>query len=184
MDSSAQPGAGGAGGAGAGAEAAPMRVLLQERGLLLGYLNAIVRDLHVAEDLLQEALMLAMRQRFEHADHARGWIRLTARNLAMNELRRRQRRHTALSDAVLDALEPNWDEEAASARTQRLAELRACYGKLSANARQLIDLRFGRGLDGAAVAREVGRPLNTVYVSLSRIYRRLAACMGAPLEGS
>ncbi len=178
MESPAQAGPG-------GAVDDAMRVLLQERGLLLGYINAIVRDLHAAEDLLQEALMLAMRQRFEHADHARGWIRVTARNLAMNELRRRSRQGGALSDAVLDALEPSWDEEAASAgRAERLGLLRDCYAKLSARARLLVDLRFRQGLDGAAIAEQVGRPLNTVRVGLSRIYRRLAACMGVRMEGS
>jgi RNA polymerase sigma-70 factor (ECF subfamily) len=162
---------------------APMRALLEERGLLLGYINAIVRDLHASEDVLQEALLLALRQRFADVGHARAWIRVTARNLALNEGRRRQRRAAPLSDEALDLLEPAWDAEAAgAAHGERLAALRACCEQLPAAGRKLIELRYRQGLDGAGIAAALGRPLNTVYVGLSRVYRRLSACIERRLE--
>ncbi len=167
------------------ADDAPMRTLLEERGLLLGYINVIVRDLHAAEDILQEALMLALRQRFADVGHAQAWIRVTARNLALNEGRRRQRRAKPLSDDILELLEPAWDEEGdGPAHGERLAALRACCERLSDAGKRLIDLRYHRKLDGAGMAAALGRPLNTVYVGLSRVYRRLSTCIEQRMQQS
>jgi RNA polymerase sigma-70 factor (ECF subfamily) len=159
-----------------------MQALLAERGILLAYINVMLRDLHGAEDILQEALLLAMDQPFVDANHARAWIRATARNLALAE-RRRRGRGAMLSDDVLQLLEPAWREEAGEgAHGERIAALRACCDGLSEAARRLLDLRFQGGLDGQAIAARIGRPLNTVYVGLSRIYRRLAECIQRRLE--
>jgi RNA polymerase sigma-70 factor (ECF subfamily) len=146
----------------------------------------IVRDLHAAEDILQEALVLATRQPFNDADHARGWIRVTIRNLAMNELRRRARHPAGISDEAMALLEPEWraveeDYSHGASHGDRLAALRACCEGISPAARQLLDLRFREGLDGAGIAERLGRPLNTVYVTLSRLYRRLSDCVSTRL---
>jgi RNA polymerase sigma-70 factor, ECF subfamily len=156
---------------------AAMQTLLAERGLLLAYINVIVRDLHAAEDLLQEALVLAMRQRFSGVDHARGWIRVTARNLSLNHARRADRRKR-VSDAALAQLEADWADEAAGpSHGQRLAALRACSERLSPAARRMIDLRFAEGRSCDAIAGTLGKPVNTIYVGMSRLYARLAECI-------
>lgn len=161
----------------AAAQRPPLQVLLAERGILLAYINVMLHDLHGAEDVLQEALLLAMAQDFSDADHARAWIRVTARNLAFAE-RRRRGRSAYLSDDLLDVLDTAWREEAAgAAHGDRIAALQACRDGLSATARRLIDLRFAEGLDGQAIAARLDRPLNTIYVGLSRTYRRLLDCI-------
>ena len=164
----------------------PLRAILEQRSMLLGYAYAIVRDLHMAEDILQEALILATREQFQSADHARGWIRVTVRNLAMNELRRRARHPVGISDETMALLEPEWQAAADEPyhHGERLAALRACCDALSEPVRQLLDLRFREGLDGAAIAARLGRPLNTIHVGLSRSYRRLADCISARLSGA
>lgn len=161
-----------------------LRAVLDQRSLLLGYINAITRDLHAAEDILQESLVLATRQHFNDDGHAQAWIRVTARNLALAELRRRTRRPTALSEEAFALLEPAWDEAAKDGQGARLEALRECSAGLSTAARTLLDLRFRDGLDGASIAAFLGRPLNTIYVSLSRIYRRLADCIVQRLAGA
>jgi RNA polymerase sigma factor (sigma-70 family) len=163
-----------------------LRELLDQRALLLGYINAIVRNLHSAEDILQESLVLATKQSFNDAHHAQAWIRVTARNLSLAELRRVSRRPATLSEEAFALLEPAWEAAADEEHSQgaRLEALRACSAGLSATARQLLDLRFREGLDGAAIAARLGRPLNTVYVGLSRTYRRLADCIGRRLAGA
>jgi len=167
----------------ASADQGHLRAILDQRALLLGYVNAIVRDLHAAEDILQESLVLATRQQFNDTHHAQGWIRVTARNLALAELRRRARRPATLSDEAFALLEPAWEAAAGESHPQgaRLEALRACCAGLSTAARQLLDLRFREGLEGAAISARLSRPLNTVYVGLSRTYRRLAECIAQRL---
>ncbi|MEK7412257.1 MAG: sigma factor [Planctomycetota bacterium] len=67
----------------------PLHAILDQRGQLIGYANALVRNIHTAEDLFQEALVLATQERFNDDDYARAWICVTIRNLAMNEVRSR-----------------------------------------------------------------------------------------------
>ncbi|HYE08389.1 MAG TPA: sigma-70 family RNA polymerase sigma factor [Planctomycetota bacterium] len=170
--------------AAAAPDEAAMQALLAERGLLLAYINVIVRDLHASEDLLQEALVLAMRQRFAGVDHARGWIRVTARNLSLNHVRRADRRRR-VSDETLAQLESAWSEEAAGpSHGQRLAALRACSERLSPAAKRMLELRFVDGLACDAVATALRKPVNTVYVGMSRLYARLAKCIDQRLRGA
>src|SRR5215211_918065 len=66
-------------------------------------LRALVGDRQTAEDLCQEALSRAWRAAPRDADpeQLRAWLMRTARNLAVDELRRRARReHQVLSDDV------------------------------------------------------------------------------------
>lgn len=155
----------------------PIRTLLEERDLLLAYINVFTHNIDAAEDILQDAMMLALRQRFADISQARGWIRVTARNLALSEGRRKQRRGKLLPDDVLELLEPVWGEDTSDPHREKVAALRTCFAHLSASGQRLIDLRFNHGLSGEAIASAVGRPLNTVYVGLTRVYRRLANCI-------
>src|SRR5690606_19963782 len=165
----------------------PLRSILEQRHLILGYINAIVRNLAVAEDLLQESLLVAMKQTFRDDQHAQAWIRVTARNLAYADLRKRARQPVSLAPETLELLESDWAalaEEDGGAHGRRLQALRTCCAALTASARTILDLRFHQGLDGSAIAERIGRPVNTVYVTLSRIYRRLADCVGQKLKAA
>lgn len=156
-----------------------LRTLLAERNKLLGYIGTIIPDDHLAEDIFQEVSVAAVRKQdqIESAAHLMGWLRKAARVSAL-EMRRNRSVHPMVFDtAVLDALEEQWhsgDEEASS---DQMEMLRKCLQKLGGYPRQLIDLRYGQGISGAALAERVGRKVQTVYVALSRAHRSLAHCV-------
>ena len=58
-----------------------VRVLLRDRGKLLAYIGAIVRDAHIAEDVLQEVSMLALEKQEQILNEAAvlPWMRTAAR---------------------------------------------------------------------------------------------------------
>lgn len=59
-------------------------------------------------------------------------------------------------------------------------ELRAladCYGKLSSQDRDLIDLRYAPESNMKEVARKLGRPLSSVYRMLDRVHESLLRCV-------
>ncbi len=161
-----------------------LRAILDQRSLLLGYINAIVRDLHAAEDILQESLVLATQKKFNDEQHAHAWIRATARNLSFNELRRQARRPATINEEVFSLLEPVFQELADEGHHQgtRLEALRSCISGLSSTAQEQLHLRFREGLDAETIATRMKRPLNTIYIGLSRSYRRLADCIGRRLK--
>jgi len=162
-----------------------LRLLLSGRALLLAYIQTIVRDGHLAEDVFQEVSVLALNKRDEIADetHFRGWIRRAARLEALAALRKHERLPSALSEQVLDALEAQWDNYDNEWAARRVDALRQCLGRLTDNAQRLVRLRYHDGISGVALAEQFGKPVNTIYVALSRIHRTLADCVERQLGG-
>ena len=86
-----------------------------ESAQLIGGLVRVVRDVGLAEDLAQEALLTAL-ERWPATgipDNPGGWLMATARNRAIDQIRRQQmldRKHGALegqADAVTPATAPD-----------------------------------------------------------------------------
>jgi RNA polymerase sigma-70 factor (ECF subfamily) len=153
-----------------------VRLLLAQRGMLLGYIGSIVRDAHLAEDVFQDTTLIALKKRDELAEVSGfpAWARKIARLEAMNALRRIQKAPRTLDEAVLDILDGHWgkgDEGPAS------AALHTCLQRLPARSRQMVEFRYRDDLSGRKLAAKVAQPLNTVYVTLARIHRALLECM-------
>lgn len=160
-----------------------LRLLLDRRGAILGYVGTVLADRHAAEDVFQETLIRAAADavRFDHAGHAMAWVRSTARNLALNEARKAHRRAVLLDDGAMDLLDRTWAGRDAASDRDELDRLEACLERLGPSARTLVRLRFAEDLGGEEIAVRTGRTVAAVHAAFSRIYRALAACMqGSP----
>jgi putative glutamine amidotransferase len=114
-----------------------------ERTPLVHRLTAVLGgDRHAAEDLAQEALIRAWQRMPESLDGGRrhAWLARTARNLAIDELRRRSRQPLApqADGATLHAAEPDAAREA--------------LAHLSPHERFALLLRFEAGFSHAEIA--------------------------------
>jgi len=154
-------------------------VLMRDKARLSGYLYAIVRESALAEDLFQEIVIVAMKKHEQilDPDHLKLWARRAARFEALKALRERRRDPAALDDALLDLLEPVWEEAEPTGVALQTDRLRHCMDRLSPKAREMLELKYYRSLDGAAIAGALKVKLHSVYVSLSRIHRALSDCL-------
>jgi putative glutamine amidotransferase len=109
--------------------------------------SALGGDTHAAEDLRQEAFVSAWRSLPRDLDppRQRAWLRRTAANLAIDELRRRGRRPAAALEAAGQLADPAVAQEPDAARE--------ALAMLSANERLLLLLRFDAGFRHAEIAR-------------------------------
>ena len=155
-----------------------VRVLIRDRARLLGYVWAIARDAHLADDVFQDVTVLAMERAADIADerHLMLWARQAARFKTLEALRRRTRRTVTLDDDVLELLEDEWDGDAADSG-EEIDHLRACMEKLSPHARTLLGMRYVAGVSGARVAEMMDVGVKSVYVALARIHRTLRDCV-------
>lgn len=158
-------------------------LLLAHRAMLLGYITSIVRDAHLAEDVFQDVSLVVLKKGVALQDEQAfpAWARQIARLEALTALRKRKQAPQLLDQTVLEMLDQHWrasDREPSAAR-QALSE---CVQRLSPPARRLIELRYVDNLRGPEVAEKLARPLNTVYVALSRTYRFLSGCIRRRLE--
>jgi putative glutamine amidotransferase len=145
-------------------------LLVAQTATVTRRLRSVVGDLETAEDLCQETLSRAWRgaPRDADPDRLRAWLLRTARNLAVDELRRRaRRRQVALSDEL----------PAAPADGDALA--REALAALTPHQRLVLLLRFEAGLS----LRELGAALDiTEEAARKRVARAREAIAQAHAE--
>lgn len=161
-----------------------------ESGRLIAGLARIVGDIGVAEDLAQDALVVALEKWPQSGvpDKPGAWLMATAKHRAIDHLRRRTllaRKHEELGreletrpsnvkdvDAAID--DPIGDD------LLRLV-FTACHPVLSTEARAALTLRMLGGLTTEEIARAFLVPASTVAQRIVRAKRTLAKA-GVPFE--
>jgi RNA polymerase sigma factor (sigma-70 family) len=153
-----------------------------ESARLVGGLLRVVRDIDLAEDLAQDALVTALVRWPETGipDNPGAWLMAAAKNRALDELRRdkmRQRKHGEIEDtALVSSLgAPEVDREAAldddvGDDLLRLV-LIACHPVLSREARVALTLRLLAGLTTEEIARAFLVPEPTIAQRIVRAKR-------------
>jgi RNA polymerase sigma-70 factor (ECF subfamily) len=132
------------------------RIFRQEYGRSLAMLIGLFGDIDVAEDAVQEAYALALDK--WPADglppNPGGWITTTARNRAIDRLRRQTRERRLLGEAALlaSAGEPPWEGGAVSDDRLKLI-FTCCHPALAAETQVALTLRLLGGLSTEQVAR-------------------------------
>jgi RNA polymerase sigma-70 factor (ECF subfamily) len=150
-----------------------------ESARLIGGLVRVVRDVGLAEDLAQEALVTALERWPETGipDNPGAWLMATARNRAIDQLRRRrmlERKHEELGKAAAAATDPEPDlDEDVGDDLLRLV-LIACHPVLSTEGRVALTLRLLGGLTTQEIARAFLVPEPTIAQRIVRAKRTLA----------
>jgi RNA polymerase sigma factor (sigma-70 family) len=160
-----------------------VRCLLAERAKVLGFTQAVMGRREGVEDVFQDACLLAIAKATEIKDetHLMAWIRLTCRNLCREVLRGKGPPVVALDDHVLSLLEDHWGRQ--EQKSSDIAQaLRNCLGHLAEKSRDLIRRRYVDGMTVDEIARQVERPVKSVYVTFSRINAALADCIDRQLR--
>jgi RNA polymerase sigma-70 factor (ECF subfamily) len=135
------------------------RIFREESGRSVATLIRVVGDIDLAEDAVQEAFAVALRKWPAHGlpPNPGGWITTTARNRALDRLRREARGRELLGEvAVLSSgdQEPGMPEEVGPVQDDRLRLIfTCCHPALSTQAQVALTLRLLGGLSTDEVAR-------------------------------
>ena len=150
---------------------------------LIAGLARMVRDVGLAEELAQDALVVAL-ERWPEAgvpDNPAAWLMATAKNRAIDRLRRRKltdRKHEELGREMDAEQDPTPDLEAMLDDNIGDDLLRlmftACHPVLSTEARVALTLRLIGGLTTDEIARAFLVPEATVAQRIVRAKRTLA----------
>lgn len=145
----------------------------------------IVRDVGIAEELAQDALVAALEQWPQDGvpDNPGAWLMATAKHRAIDLVRRRERYARKLAEVGrdLEAAGPHLDEPSALHDPDDIDDdllrlvFTACHPVLSAQARIALTLRLLGGLATPEIARAFLAPEATVAQRIVRAKRTLAA---------
>ncbi|ATL29864.1 RNA polymerase sigma factor [Streptomyces formicae] len=156
-------------------------VFRMETPRLIAGVARIVRDVGIAEELAQDALVAALEQWPEQGvpDNPGAWLMTAAKRRAIDLVRRRERYARKLAEVGrdLESAPPHVDEPAdPDAIDDDLLRLvfTACHPVLSAEARVALTLRLLGGLTTAEIARAMLTPEPTVAQRIVRAKRTLA----------
>jgi RNA polymerase sigma-70 factor, ECF subfamily len=137
------------------------RIFREESGRSVANLIRLLGDVDLAEDAVQDAFAIALRRWPDEGlpPNPGGWITTTARNRAIDRLRRESRGRELLGELALlapayDGDDPRVNEEEGPVHDDRLRLIfTCCHPALSDEAQVALTLRLLGGLSATEVAR-------------------------------
>lgn len=158
---------------------------IRDRHLLSAYVNGLLRDIHAAEDVLQEVwvLLSAELEKGVAIQNQAAWCRGVARNLVRRQWEKRQ---TAKVIADSDALEAfmdrvedcfTWADTQEHFAAERLAALDQCLASLPDRSRRVLSMKYTQSISVERIAEETGQSLAAVKKALLRLRAALLECV-------
>ena len=148
-------------------------------GRIVAALIGLIGDFELAEEAAQEAFTVAVEQWREDGipEYPRAWIIQTARNKAIDRIRRRERLKEKLDTYVADGLirtveEPNYDVNQIPDDRLRLV-FTCCHPALALESQVALTLRTLCGLETDEIARAFLVPPATMAQRLVRAKRKI-----------
>jgi RNA polymerase sigma factor (sigma-70 family) len=135
------------------------------------------------DDVAQEVFLRLMRyDRAEVVEHPQAYLFRMASNVASEWAIRSRLRHPHDSEWLTDLLSDDRPDEE-HARRAAEQEIRAAIERLPVRQRQIVKLRFGEGLDQAAIAARLGLTERMVKRDLANCYATLRLELDETLLG-
>jgi RNA polymerase sigma-70 factor, ECF subfamily len=145
---------------------------------VFAYVASFLGDRAAAEDVTALAFERAFRRRAlfnPRRGSERAWLFGIARNAALDELRRRRRSSSLLSEPLEQACEEDQLEGIV-----RRATVREALARLDARERELIALKFHAGLSNPDIARVLGLSESNAGTLLHRTISKLRKACDEP----
>ena len=162
-------------------DTAAFRLVYEATSLkLYGIVVRILGRRDLADEVLQEVYVRVW-QRARDFDTASGspitWLAAIARNLALDEARRKTPRSIEDFPEILQ-LPSDDDPLAALERSQDLRRLQACLDGLEPEKKEIVLLVYYYGMTREEISSRINRPVATVKTWLRRSLAQLKDCLG------
>jgi len=156
-----------------------IREFQKHRQRLLSYIRSLTCDAEKADDIVQEVAVIVLRKANagERPHNLPGWCVGIARKVLLRQRESDRRLIYIDNDEWISLVDRAFEENAAEFDESLRARLRQCVAKLSAQARELLELRYTRSLRVKEIAQQARRTELSVNVTLCRLRKSLRECM-------
>jgi len=154
------------------------RLLGQYRRQLFRFVYSLVNSMHDAEDLFQQ-VTITLWDKFDEFDPGTeffAWACAIAKNKTLNFFKSKGRQRVYFSEELINEI-ARQEAQREDLQDSRLKALERCRQKLSRKDQQLLAACYRGDVSIQEAAKEIGRPVGSVYDSLSRIRSALHACI-------
>ncbi len=159
------------------------------RPMVVAYLEVLLKDEHLAQDVAQETFVSAYEAlaRFEDGEDFGKWLRGIARNKALMHWRSMKRRPLVVDSRVIEGVEEAFSEldrkvEGGDWWEQRKEALGDCLGGLSRHLREAIEEVYFNDRTIDETANSLGVKRSAVGQRLSRARNGLRECLKLKLR--
>ena len=158
-----------------------VKLLLEHRDGLFGYLLALTRDRAAAEEVFQEVGLAVVEEAGRGARVAKflPWVHEMARRRVAGYFRKSSRRAFARLDSLDEIVGVAFEENETSvdARLRREDCLTECLDELPGTQREMVDRRYRDEASIPEIARALDWTEGAVKVALWKTRRRLEGCV-------
>ena len=146
---------------------------------LKGYIISMLANKSDAEDILQETnrYLVENQQQFEIGTNFKAWAFRVAFFRVKSHIRDQQRKGLVTLDNQLIEKLAEQGATYFSESDQKVEKLVKCMKQLKGNERELIKKHYFEKKTMTLIASQIGKPVNTIHQSVSRIRRKLKNCI-------
>jgi len=158
---------------------AVMKLALEHRAQLWGFLVGLTKNPSRAEDLFQNTYLILCEkwEQYRPETNFLAWARQIARYEFLASVDPERRPFVTAEMEVLESA-LRAAESQGGAPSTRCEALRRCLDQMpQARGRRVLELRYGEGLAGEKIAAQLGLSVNALYTMLSRVRRILQECI-------
>jgi RNA polymerase sigma-70 factor, ECF subfamily len=164
-----------------------VELLTQHQRRLYGYIYTLIPNASDADDLLQETNIVLWNKNSEYqfGSNFMTWACRIAFLKVQNFLKTKNRSRLYFNDAIVSELS-DMRINRTDLHSFHSLLLINCLGKLSSESQKLLKFRYDGNLSMQEVAKQLGRPVGSLYNNLSQIRLKLWECIRSALkeEGS
>ena len=157
-----------------------MSLLVANQKRIYTFIRYLVPNRNDADDILQETLaeMWKKFDLFEEGTSFDSWGMAIAKYKVLSYMQKKNKNHFHFGDNIIEILQKDSD---AQHRYDNLVEkidvLKKCTAKLSEREKELVSLRYEKGLTFENIAGRIGFSISAIHKNLCRIHSNLAKCV-------
>lgn len=163
---------------------------IRDRNRLGAFVGGLLRDVHAAEDVIQEVWLQLAAEVGKGTDieNQPAWCRAVAKNLVLKHWRRQRNAKVVADSEVLEVFLARVDEafaetdESGDLWERRQQALDDCVASLPEKSRRLLSLRYEGRVPVEEIARRVGQSFDAVTKALYRLRQALSDCVERKLS--
>lgn len=150
----------------------------QSQPIVAAYISSAIPNFEDANDVLQSVALAIVRsyEKYNKQTPFTAWAVGIARNEILHFYRKTGRDRHVFDDELIQQIAEVYQEKSAELNEIKKA-LEQCMSKLQGRWKQIIDLRYLRGMDARRIGQSFGISPNAVFALLHRIRLSLRECI-------